>query len=280
MRYKLPGIVPGIALLFALHFQVQAQTEKLWETEPLLTTCESVLYIAGEEMILASCINGKATEKDGNGFIARLSKDGKIIKKQWADGLNAPKGMGILEGELYVTDIDRVVRIDMKTGKLLDEYPVEGASFLNDVTVDPASGAVYISDMSTGKIHRLANGQVEEFGVTTNLSRPNGLCFTGGQLYIGTKDGIFRSDPETGESELLIENTGSIDGLESLGEERFIISDWSGKVQIVAAEEAPMVLFDKSTEGINAADIDYYSDDNLLLVPTFFRNSVAAYRVE
>ena len=44
--------------------------------------------------------------KDGDGFISKLSLDGKVIEHSWADTkLNAPKGTAVIRGVLYVTDI-------------------------------------------------------------------------------------------------------------------------------------------------------------------------------
>ena len=44
--------------------------EKLWETDTLLTTCESVIYDAGANVLYVSNIAGNPTDKDGNGFIS------------------------------------------------------------------------------------------------------------------------------------------------------------------------------------------------------------------
>src|SRR5438046_2060001 len=43
-----------------------------------LKTPESVLYDDAADVYLASNINGKATEADNNGYIMRLSPDGKV----------------------------------------------------------------------------------------------------------------------------------------------------------------------------------------------------------
>src|SRR5690606_34663695 len=83
--------------------------ELLWETGTDLTTCESVLYDRESGNIYVANIEGGAAEKDGKGSISIISNDGEITQRDWVTGLNAPKGMGISEGKLYVTDIDEVV---------------------------------------------------------------------------------------------------------------------------------------------------------------------------
>lgn len=62
------------------------------------------------------CVNGQPTEKNGKGFIARLSTKGEVLTLEWAKGMDAPKGMGLAGDLLWVTDIDRLHAIDTKTG--------------------------------------------------------------------------------------------------------------------------------------------------------------------
>jgi hypothetical protein len=40
------------------------------------------------------------------------------------------------------------------------------------------------------------------------------------------------------------------------------------------------LLLDTSAEEIGAADIEYISEKNLLLIPTFFKNGLTAYELE
>ena len=65
-----------------------------WETDPTLTTCESVLYDQERDVLYVSNINGQPDGKDGNGFISKLNLDGKVTELEWVKGLNAPKGLG------------------------------------------------------------------------------------------------------------------------------------------------------------------------------------------
>ena len=57
-------------------------------------------------------INGSPLGKDGNGFISRLTRDGKVDSLKFIAGgrggavLNAPKGMAISGDTLWVADID------------------------------------------------------------------------------------------------------------------------------------------------------------------------------
>ena len=69
--------------------------------------------------------------------------------------------MGIMDGKLYVTDIDEIVEIDVESSEISNRYPVEGAQFLNDL--DTHDGKVYFTDMRAGSIHVLENGTISTF---------------------------------------------------------------------------------------------------------------------
>jgi hypothetical protein len=91
----------------------------LWETADSLATNESVLFDETTGILYVSNIEGQdPQQKDGKGSIAILSKEGKILNPAWVTGLNAPKGMAISSGKLYVTDIDHLIEIDLATSKI------------------------------------------------------------------------------------------------------------------------------------------------------------------
>ena len=65
----------------------------LWTLTGDFASPESAYYDAASNSIFVSSINGQILEKDGNGYISRLSPDGKVVSAKWVTGLNAPKGM-------------------------------------------------------------------------------------------------------------------------------------------------------------------------------------------
>lgn len=73
---------------------------RLWTTDTVLRTPESVLYDKAHDIIYVANVNLNPWEKDGNGFISRLDTKGNILELQWVSGLNGPKGMGILNDHL------------------------------------------------------------------------------------------------------------------------------------------------------------------------------------
>ena len=250
----------------------------LWTTDSLLTTCESVLYDPDKNVLYVSNIKGEADAKDGNGTIAKVNLDGEIIAADWVKGLDAPKGLGMSNGMLYVADIDQIVEIDTETGEITKKYPVPGAQFLNDITVD-TTGKIYASDSNTGRIAALFDGQVATW--LDNVKGPNGLLADRGQFYVlswGDKT-LSMLDPESGKLRVKAEGLEGPDGLEALSDSSFMVSSWYGTLSYVGPDWKPVLILDTRDQGFNAADIEYIPEKKMLLVPTFEKNSVMAYSV-
>ncbi len=268
-------------LVSVLAFGLDFKVEKVWETRAILSVPESVLYDAGSGFIYVSNIAGSPSAKDSNGFISKLSREGKILSLRWATGLNAPKGMAIYRGRLYVSDIDRLVEIDLSSGGIVKNYPAPGAQFLNDVAVDE-DGRVYVSDSSSGNsvIYRLEKGKMVPWLKDPRIKSPNGIFYRSGKLYVGSfRDGrIFACDVKTGEIQEVAKAPMGIDGL-ILYNSLFILSDWQGKVGVLEKGKFHLLL-DLYSQKRNAADLGFIPEEKLILVPTFFANSVAAYRLK
>lgn len=248
-----------------------------WETDTVLTTCESVLYDKANDILYVANIAGKPDSVDGIGFISKVALDGKVTEAQWVKGLNAPKGMGIANGKLYVADITEIVEIDPATGAITNKYKVEGASFLNDITTDGA-GKVYVSDSNSGAVSVLENGTVTSF--LTGQAGPNGLLSDGDTFLVAlwaekTLNTVDASKQVTMKADS-IENP---DGIEAVGDGGYLVSSWNGKVTYVAPDGRTREILNTSADGVSAADIEYIADKKLLLIPTFFKNKVVAYEL-
>lgn len=252
--------------------------KQIWETPRELMVPESVMYDAEYQVIYVANIAGQPTEKNGKGFISQITLDGRIKKLRWVTGLNAPKGMGIFQDTLYVTDIDRIHAIDIVSGTVKNTWNVEGAKFLNDIAIDQ-TGTVYITDMSAKVLYAIKKDKIERF-MTLKQRSPNGLLMSGGALLVGTAEGLFSIDTASKEISELIKHSGGIDGLKQLADGRYIVSDWRGKTQVIEKGKAPIVLIDTTKQNINAADLEFIPSKKLLLIPTFFDNRVVAYQVE
>jgi sugar lactone lactonase YvrE len=254
---------------------------EVWRTDTLLRTCESVLYDQQLNTLFVSCINGTPTDKNGAGYIARVSPTGTIETLEWVTGLNAPKGMGRHENMLYVTDIDELVIIDINRGEVAERIPLDGASFLNDIDVD-TDGTVYISDSDTGILWKYENGELSQW-ITEGLERPNGLFVEESRVMLtssGSQD-LKVIDKTTGTFETVTTGIGAGDGLEYTGMEgHYIASSWTGEVFLIRPDFSKETLLKTSDQEINSADIGFNLAEQVVYVPTFFDNRVVAYRLE
>jgi len=254
----------------------------LWEVSDGLQAPESAYFDKGSGFLFVSQVGGGgATGKDGDGCIAKLAPDGKVIDNKWIAGLNSPKGLRSHDGTLWVSDIDRIVGIDIEKGEIAATVEVAGAKFLNDVACD-AAGAVYVSDMSASKIYCFKEDEVSVFAEGDELEYPNGLLVEGARMIVaawgsgGAAGRLFSLDLKTKTKTLITpEPVGNLDGLEGDGKGGYIVTDWvSGKVFQIGKDGTSQVIL-QLPQG--TADHAYLSDKSLLILPQMSENKVTAF---
>ena len=264
-----------IAAFFASSLKAQPpKLVKKWETDTLLKTPESVLYEEKGKFLYVSNIDGTPDGKDGKGSIGKVGLDGKIIKVDWVQGLNAPKGMGLYKNKLYVADLTEVVVIDVLKGAIIQRITVEGAVFLNDITIDK-NGTVYVSDTRVFKVYKIEKNKVTT--LLENLKGPNGLLAINQDLLILDRGNLYKLLP-TGQLFLMADTMDpSTDGIEMVRPNEYLVSCWNGVIYYIGASGAKQILLDTRQEKINSADIGYDAKNRILYVPTFYKNSIVAY---
>ena len=96
------------------------------------------------------------TGKDGDGKIFKLDLTGKVLDSNIVkETINAPKGLAIDNGTLFIADVDRVIAIEIKTGNKLYEIDFsKDASFLNDISVWDKN-TLFISATDKSKIFKI-----------------------------------------------------------------------------------------------------------------------------
>ena len=257
------------------------------------STPESVLYDAQADRYLVSNVNGSPDAADDNGFISVLSPDGGVTTLKWIEGgknkvkLDAPKGMGIVKGVLYVADITAVRMFDAKTGAPKGAVPIPGATFLNDVATG-ADGKVYVSDTGvkvgpkgfepTGAdaVYVIDKGHARALAKTKDLGGPNGLLVTDKGVVVVTfgSGEVYRLDEKGAKQDVTKPPQGGLDGVEAVGDS-LLVSSWQGSAvyrgKLGGTFEA--VLTDQKAP----ADIGYDSKRNRVLVPHFTEDTVEAY---
>ncbi|MFZ4546277.1 MAG: hypothetical protein ACOYN4_02515 [Bacteroidales bacterium] len=279
MKYSIITLLFLLSLSVAFAQTAQTKTDftKIWETDPGLKIPESVLYDSVTGLIFVSNIEGNPSKKDSTGFISTLSADGKILKADWVKGIDAPKGMAILNNHLFVSNIDEVVEIDIAAATIVKRYPISGSKFLNDIAIDPKTGMIFITDTETGVVYVMLNGKSSIWLQDALYKGANGLYLKDNQLYIGTGNSIIQADIITGTVVVCVANTGSVDGIFVASDNNFIYSDWKGSVFIAAKNRKPRLLISTAAQKVNAADFGVIPEKNMILIPTFGNNKVVAY---
>ncbi len=258
-----------------------------------LATPESVLYDAEADVYLVSNINGSPLAMDDNGFISRLSPDGKVLTQKWIDGarpdvqLSAPKGMALVGELLYVTDIDTVRKFDRKSGAARGEIKIANATFLNDLAPAPAGG-VYVSDsgLAAGAKGFAPSGSDAVYLVSADdtikplakgksLGQPNGLWPAHDGVWVVTfgKNELYRvSTSVAGEQDRTLLPKGGLDGLVGLDDGSFLVSSWEASGVYRGKPGGTFVLAIKDVP--SPADIGWDAKRKRVLIPLFEKDAL------
>ncbi|WP_419783332.1 hypothetical protein [Maridesulfovibrio sp.] len=235
----------------------------------------------------------KPMDKDGDGYISRLSGDGKVLERKFINGLNAPKGMVVLDGVLYINDIDRLKGYSLLDGtQVLDlDFSSEGTSFLNGMTAI-GEGKLLISAMDIGALFVVNTAPKANFSrldCDTDLYGPNGLSYDPktGTVYICSfgKDhqpnGIVGKGHIEGNQfifEKTCQKSGFYDGM-AYNEGEIVFSDW-----VDFKKEGVLICQNLSTGELTILDLgekiggpaDFYLDTkaNRIWIPMMLENKV------
>jgi len=267
-----------------------AEPAQVWEVVGLEAP-ESALPDIAAKVIYVSNVNGNPPDKDGNGYISKVSLDGKMIAQKWVTGLDAPKGLAVSTGKLYVSDIDKLVEIDIKLGTIVARYEAKDAKFLNDVAAD-AQGNIFVSDMVTDTIWRLSGGKFEVWLKDAALINPNGLLVDGDNLIVASwgvmTDGFVTKVPGHVLKVSLTDKSirafgdgkpvGNLDGIEPYGVGNYIVTDWmAGLLFKIGPDGEAKVLMPLAP---GSADLGYIAPEKLAIVPMMKDGKLIALKLD
>jgi sugar lactone lactonase YvrE len=264
---------------------------EIWALDGL-STPESVVFDEEKGELYVSNIAGEATGKDGNGFLSRVSTDGEMLEAEWVTGLDAPKGLALDGSTLYVTDIDRLVAVDVASGEISNSWQAEGAQLLNDAAVDD-NGRVFVSDIARSAIYVLDGDSFSVWVEDEALKHPNGLKVDDGKLIVAAWGEELQPDFSTTVPGHLLavdleskeissvgsgEPIGNLDGLEPDGAGNWIATDWiAGAVLRIKPGGSAERLLDLSQ---GSADLEYLEGDGVVVIPMMMDDRLVAYKIE
>ena len=257
--------------------------EKLWETEPVLESPESVVYDPVRDMLYTSCLRKERNSDQfyGNNFISKVDLKGNVVELKWIENLSEPTGICIFNDQLYITERYGIVVYDLKTDKVDRKIQIKTLRFLNDVTVADDS-TIYVSESDTEKIYAIKGDEVSTFLDSAIVSRTNGLLFDDGMLLAGVNsDSTIKAiNPATKEVSTMAQLiSGTIDGIRPMGDD-YLVSYYDGNIFQVSKNGNVKELLNTRDIPIRTADIDYIESKKILIIPTLWSNNLIAYQLK
>ena len=257
-------------------------------------TPESVLYDPIADVYLASNINGGPLDKDNNGYISRVSPEGKTLTVKWIAGgqngvkLDAPKGTTFRGDTLFVADITVVRLFNRNTGAPVGEWPIPGATFLNDMGTGP-DGTIYLTDSgmkSDGKggfaptgtdaVYTFdSKGKPVVIAKNKDLAGPNGVLGDSTGVTVVTFGGplVYHLDKKGKRTNLPNTPKGSLDGIVRLADNSILVTSWEANAiyRLAAGGTAWTTAVDTAT---SPADIGYDTKRSRVLIPNFTQSKL------
>ena len=232
---------------------------------------ECVFFDDETETLFVSNVNGGTLELDGDGFISQLNIDGDILNEKLVIDLNAPKGIYVKDGLIYITDINRLITHDLLKKGRDTIFTFNNAKSLNDIVVDDR-GKIFISDFHANKVFVINDKNIS----SVNITKPNGLYIFDNFLYVGTfqdttNGHIYRHNLNNGSIlfQSFLTGFGFCDGL-YIDEKFLVISDFNNSLKIINIENKEVVSSVTSKNGINYGDFYYNSE---IIVSPSMKNS-------
>lgn len=238
---------------------------------------ESAALSADGTFLYVTNVNGEGDARDGNGFISRVSTTGEMLQRDFATGLDGPKGIMLGGDALYVADIDQMVVLDAATGTIRRRVPAPGAVFLNDLAFAPG-GEVLIADSGGARIYAIASDTAEVWLEDVLLESINGFLAEPSRLLVTTMAGrLLAIDYETRAITVLAENLANADGIAAISAGRYLVSEWPGRMFVVSPDGSHDTILDTRAE--NRLLNDFLLVGDVLYQPHWEPSEFTAYRV-
>lgn len=282
-------LAASVAVMAAMTVPAFAEYAEAWRVDTYKMP-ESVAVDAPNKALFVTNINSADQSSNGEGYITKANLDGTIATEKFTDGLNAPRGIALANGRLYVGQNGEVLEIDATSGAVLERHAVDKALF-NDVLAAP-DGRVFISETMGGSIYVIDKGEFSQFIADPALSGANGLIIADGKLLVASigdlSQGFANIKPGNIKSVDLTSKAitdygsptaiGNLDGINTLPDGSVLVSDnFSGALIKVNSDGTTVV---EGNSGPGTADQLYLPDENLIIVPVIQSNSLIAYKVQ
>jgi hypothetical protein len=230
----------------------------------------------------------------GDGFITRLDGEGVVLEQRFVEGLDDPKGIVVHAGVLRVTDLARVVVVELDAPESARAISVPNAAFLNDIAYDGANETAYVSDTAGNAIYRLRGDAVDELLRDPGLESPNGLAVRDGALLVASvgpeldpatfqtsaPGGVLSINLDTAHVAVVAARLGGLDGIEPDGGALWVSDTFRGLHRLNADGSLSLVLSNESDGLSGCADIGVDRGRRRLAVPELFGDEVTFFELD
>ena len=221
---------------------------------------------------------------DSNGFISKLSPDGTMLKRDWLSSsdempINDPKGMCILNGNLYFNDNNKLKYCSLDNPQKVQLIEIPGAMKLNDIAADGES--IWVTDTGAGKAYCIAaDSGIREIPAPEGV---NGITTFNGKIFAvswGLHE-VYELDPKGKADPIpfgLEANFTNLDGIEVLDDGSFIVSDYKGNMFYSIAADRKTVQ--KLIELQSPADFALDRKNGLIYVPEMLESRAVILKIK
>ena len=266
------NIVFSVIAAVAALFPQPEPAEVVWVASGKFCEPETVLPLPDDTLLVSNVCGFREA---GNGFLTLLSADGDILNWRIIEDLDAPLGMTLLDGQLYLVDNNHLKIFSWPEYDLVEIIGLD-TMVANDLAIDP-DGTVYVTDTAGHQVIRIAADSTQSvFTDKAQFQGANGIHIDGRNLYIGGSR-LWRVGLENEEVVTIgPEWLADIDGIEMEPTGALQITPVSGPLVRYCSNSRFEVL---GGEGISSANHGYSANLGLALIPTGFDNTVIAVRI-
>ncbi|MDJ0813763.1 MAG: hypothetical protein QNJ23_08540 [Woeseiaceae bacterium] len=246
------------------------QAEIAWVAEGEFCEPETVLPLPDDTLLVS---NVCGFDKEGNGFLTLLDRNGSAIDWRIVDDLDAPLGMALANGQLFVVDNNRV-RVFRWPGFEPHAQIALETKVANDIAIGD-DDAIYVTDSALGQVIKI-NADLEQSVLTGEAQFPgaNGIHVNMDDLWVGGGKLWHVDMRDNTVTTVRPRSIGGVDGIEQ---------EADGTLQVTPVGGPLIRLRDElevhDADVISSANHGWAENLRLALIPTGFDNTVIAIRV-
>lgn len=229
---------------------------------------------------------------DGDGYISKITPSGRIIRRKFLTGLDAPSDLMVVDSMLLMTDVDRIKGFTLSSGEQILDISFLGGT-INNMAYD-GEEFLYVTARFTNRIYRTSLKTYTSQLLTEEILSPNGITYdpASHSLYISQ----FFHD---GSGNILnyslkknkVNDTGTtsyhgfLDGLSAVTANQFLFTDWhhpvkAGKIGWGSTRTSNYTMVDLHEYIQNPTDVFLDTTRNFLWVIDLTGNRVVSFSVQ